>query len=241
VYANASREFFFPELRGVQFYALGQPASYEAEIIEQGELGVKFFGSDYNGSVALFRTDLSDRRSVDFVNDGMGGVIELPVMQSTKATGVELTGHYDLTDSWNLDANLTYTDHEFTEFDSDPSIIGNELRRKPKLMINTSISYISDNWDAALYHSYVGDNYANDANSVQLDAFNLFRLDAGYSWRFADDEKLRLSLGVFNLFDSDGITEGSPRLGNDQSADDAYFVGRPILPRRVTLRLKYDF
>lgn len=241
VYANASRGFFFPELRGVQFNALGQPASYEAEIIEQGELGVKFFGSDYNGSVALFRTDLSDRRSVDFVNDGMGGVIELPVMQSTKATGVELRGHYDLTDSWNLDANLTYTDHEFTEFDSDPSIIGNELRRKPKLMINTSISYISDNWDAALYHSYVGDNYANDANSVQLDAFNLFRLDAGYSWRFADDEKLRLSLGVFNLFDSDGITEGSPRLGNDQSADDAYFVGRPILPRRVTLRLKYDF
>lgn len=241
VYANASRGFFFPELRGVQFNSLGQPAKYEAEIIEQGEIGVKFFNSDFNGSVALFRTDLTDRRSVDFVNDGLGGVIELPVMQSTKATGVELTGHYDLTDEWNLDANLTYTDHEFTKFDSDPSIVGNELRRKPNLMINTSIGYTTDDWDATLYHSFVGDNYANDANSVQLDSFNLFRLDAGYNWRFADNEKLRLSIGVFNVFDSDGITEGSPRLGNNQSADDAYFVGRPILPRRVTLRLKYDF
>ena len=46
---------------------------------------------------------------------------------------------------------------------------------------------------------------------------------------------------LFNLFDSDGVTEGSPRLGNSQTSDNPYFVGRPILPRRVTFRVKYDF
>ncbi|MDP5133972.1 MAG: TonB-dependent receptor [Paraglaciecola sp.] len=241
VYANASRGFFFPEIRGIQFSSLGKPAKYEGEVIEQAELGIKFFNNDFNGSVALFRTDLKDRRSVDFVNDGQGGVLELPVLQSTKATGVELTGRYKLTDSWSVDANLTYTDHEFTQYDSDPTIIGNELRRKPKLMLNTAVSYQADNWDASFYHSYTGDNYANDANSVQLDAFHLFRVDVGHSWALSNDQKIRLSVGVFNLFDSDGVTEGSPRLGNNQSSDNPFFVGRPILPRRVTLRLKYDF
>lgn len=241
VYANASRGFFFPEIRGIQFNDLGEPASYEAEIVEQGELGVKFFDNDFSGSIALFRTDLKDRRSVDFVNDGNGGVLELPVMQSTKATGVELTGRYDITDEWAVDANMTYTDHEFTEFDSDSSIIGNELRRKPKILFNSSISYTADNWDASIYHNFTGKNYANDSNSVELDSFHLFRFDAGYNWQIAPEQTVRLSVGVFNLFDSDGVTEGSPRLGNSQTSDNPYFVGRPILPRRVTLRVKYDF
>jgi outer membrane receptor protein involved in Fe transport len=162
-------------------------------------------------------------------------------MQSTKATGVELTGRYDITDEWAVDANMTYTDHEFTEFDSDPSIIGNELRRKPKVLFNSSISYTADNWDAALYHNFTGKNFANDANSVELDSFHLFRFDAGYNWKIAPEQTVRLSVGVFNLFDSDGVTEGSPRLGNSQTSDNPYFVGRPILPRRVTFRVKYDF
>jgi len=43
---------------------------------------------------------------------------------------------------------------------------------------------------------------------------------------------------VFNLTDTQGITEGSPRQGNAQSGQPAQlFVGRPILPRRMALRM----
>jgi len=241
VYANYSRGFFFPELRGVAFNPNGEPGSYESEIVKQAEIGAKFFFNDFIGTMALFKTDLEDRRSVDFVNDENGVAVEVPVFQSTEAYGVELVGSYNITDDLIFDANFTYTDHEFTEYDSDPSVIGNELRRKPKIMFNSSLRYTLDDWDISFYHNYHGKNYTNDANSVELDDFHVFRLDTGYTWEFGQGERLRASIAVWNLFDSDGITEGSPRLGNSQTAGESYFVGRPILPRRVSLRLRYDF
>jgi len=241
VYANVSRGFFFPEIRGVRFSPSGEPNSYESEIVEQAEIGVKFFTRNLTGSVALFKTDLKDRRSVDFVNDANGNVVEVPVFQSTEAHGIEMVASYELTDTFTVDANLTWTDHEFSEFESDPNIVGNELRRKPNLMFNSAIRYQGDNWDAGFYHNYHGKNFTNDANTVELDDFHIFRVDAGYSWKLNKDEQIRASVGVFNLFDSDGVTEGSPRLGNSQTADNPFFVGRPILPRRVTFRVRYDF
>ena len=241
VYANYSRGFFFPELRGVAFTPNGEPGTYESEIVKQAELGAKFFFNDFVGTIALFKTDLEDRRSVDFVNDENGVAIEVPVFQSTEAYGVEMVGSYNITDNLIFDANFTYTDHEFTEYDSDPSIIGNELRRKPKVMFNSSLRYTLDDWDISFYHNYHGKNYTNDANSVELDDFHVFRLDTGYTWELGQGERIRTSIAVWNLFDSDGITEGSPRLGNNQTAGESYFVGRPILPRRVSLRVRYDF
>ncbi len=241
VYANYSRGFFFPELRGVAFNESGQPGTYESEIVEQAEVGAKFFFEDFVGTVALFKTDLEDRRSVDFINDENGNAVEVPVFQSTEAYGVELVGSYNITDDLIFDANFTYTDHEFTEYDSDPAVIGNELRRKPKVMFNASLRYTLDDWDLSFYHNYHGKNYTNDANTVELDDFHVFRLDTGYTWQLGSNEQLRASIAVWNLFDSEGVTEGSPRLGNNQTDGEAYFVGRPILPRRVALRLRYDF
>jgi iron complex outermembrane receptor protein len=241
VYANYSRGFFFPELRGVAFDPNGQPGTYESEIVKQAELGAKFFFDDFVGTVALFKTDLEDRRSVDFVNDENGVAVEVPIFQSTEAQGIEVVGSYNITDDLIFDANFTYTDHEFTEYESDPSVVGNELRRKPKVMFNSSLRYTLDDWDISFYHNYHGKNYTNDANTVELDDFHVFRLDTGYTWELGQGERIRTSIAVWNLFDSDGITEGSPRLGNSQTAGESYFVGRPILPRRVTLRIRYDF
>lgn len=242
IYANASRGFFFPEIRGVGFNPdTGEPNSYESEIIIQAEIGAKFFLDDFSGSIALFKTDLDDRRSVDFVNDANGNAVEVPVFQSTTAHGVEYIGTYDFSDELHLDTSITYTDHKFSEFESDPTVVGNELRRKPKLLFNAALRYTNDTWDGSLYYNYNGKNFTNDANTVELDDFHLFNLDVGYTWKFTQDDKVRASIGVFNLLDSEGITEGSPRQGNSQSAESAYFVGRPILPRRLTARVRYDF
>jgi hypothetical protein len=91
-------------------------------------------------------------------------------------------------------------------------------------------------------YNYHGDNFANDNNSVKLDAYNLVRLEAGYTFEFDSGQTLRVSGNVFNVTDDQGITEGSPRQGNAQSGAPAqFFVGRPILPRRVMLRVTYDF
>ena len=75
-----------------------------------------------------------------------------------------------------------------------------------------------------------------------LDAYDLVRLEAGYTIELDDGQTLRVSGIIFNLTDEQGITEGSPRQGNAQSGEPAqFFVGRPILPQRAMLRVTYDF
>ena len=132
-------------------------------------------------------------------------------------------------------------DHEFKETDN-ADVLGKELRRQPTEMANTAIRFNYNNFDAALFHNFHGDNFANDDNSVKLDSYNLLRLEAGYTFEFDGAQTMRISAHIFNLTDEQGITEGSPRQGNAQSGEpEQFFIGRPILPRRAMLRVTYDF
>jgi hypothetical protein len=103
------------------------------------------------------------------------------------------------------------------------------------------LSYNDGFVDARLGVSYFGDAYANDANTVELDGHSVANLSSGYTWEMANNQMIRLGLSVWNLFDSEGITEGSPRQGNSQVSGGEFFVGRPVLPRRVSLNVRYDF
>ena len=244
LFANASRGFFFPQIRSVPFDANGELASYEGEIIDTIEAGVKFDHERWDGYAAFFYTTLDDRRNVDFENDpnNPGNIIEVVTLQSTEALGIEASITYYLNDFWSLHGNITLRDHEFTKAEGNPAVVGQELRRQPTEMANTAVRFNYGNFDAALFHNFHGDNFANDSNTVKLDSYNLLRLEAGYNFEFANAQTLRLSAHIFNLTDEQGITEGSPRQGNAQSGQPAqFFVGRPILPRRVMFRLTYDF
>ncbi len=243
LFANASRGFFFPQIRSVPFNN-GELASYEGEIIDSVEVGVKFAGDRFNAYATWFYTTLDDRRNVDFENDpnNLGNIIEVVSLQSTKAVGLEASITYFLNDYFSLHGNITLRDHKFTTAESDTDIVGKELRRQPTEMANIAIKFRNEKFDAALYGNYHGDNFANDSNTVKLDAYNLLRLEAGYTLEFNNGQTIRFSANIFNLTDEQGITEGSPRQGNAQSGAPAqFFLGRPILPRRTMLRVTYDF
>jgi outer membrane receptor protein involved in Fe transport len=241
LFANASRGYFFPQIRSVPFNN-GELASYEGETINAIEVGAKLQTDNFDGYLTVFFTTLDDRRNVDFENDGMGGVVEVVNLQSTEAYGIEASGVYHINDYWSLNANVTLRDSEFTKSEDNPDVLGKELRRQPLTMVNTGVMFRYANFDAALMHNYHGDNFANDSNTVKLDAYNLVRLEAGYTFEYDGGQTLRVSANVFNVTDDQGITEGSPRQGNAQSGAPAqFFVGRPILPRRAMLRVTYDF
>ncbi len=243
LFANASRGFFFPQIRSVPFNR-GRLASYEGEIIGTIEAGVKFENDLITAQALFFRTTLEERRNVDFINDpnNPGNIIEDVSLQSTEAYGLEASGVWYLNDYVSLNGNITLRNHEFTEAENNPAIEGNELRRQPTEMANLGARASYQGFDAALFYNFHGDNYANDSNTVSLDSYGLWRLEAGYSYEMSDGQIMRVSLHVFNLTDEQGITEGSPRQGNAQSGQPAqFFVGRPILPRRTSLRITYDF
>ena len=237
VYANLSHGFFFPEVRSVGFNAQGNPGSYEGEVIDQLEAGVKHASGDFTGTVAVFHSNLKNRRSVTFQNTGGGGIAEVVTLLSTKTTGVEANFSYRLMKTLTASLNLTLSDHEITE----GAFAGKELERKPKTFANAGLVYDDGSFDASLSVNRQSRAYSNNANSAVLPAYDLWRLTAGYKMSLGGDSSLRLGLGVFNLTNSQGLAEGSPRVGATQVTGGQFFVGRPILPRRVSFTATYTF
>ncbi len=243
LYANASRGYFFPQVQGTggQISTTGDIQVYDEEPVYLAEAGVKLRTDRFNGSAAVFYSGLRDRNSVVFVGNDL-----TPVVNSleTDTYGVELDGTFEVNDYLKLNGNFTYQDHEVIE-SANASLIGNELNRLPNILLNVGAQFNAGGFDAAAYWNYQGDSFADQGNGIELDAYSIARAEVGYSFGMSDnnDENLRVSLGVWNLFDSQGLAEGNPRRGITQTADaDAiYFNGRPILPRRVTVKLTYDF
>ncbi|WP_158971006.1 TonB-dependent receptor domain-containing protein [Paraglaciecola sp. L3A3] len=236
-YANASKGYFFPQIRSIRFNDNGEPQSYEGEDITLAALGLKFFPKDLYVDASLFMANLDNRRQVDFTNDGTGGLIETITEQSTETVGAEIITRWNVSDEVVLEGNVTYQDAEF----SDGPNTGNEPARQPEFTGNVAVSYNDGYVDARLAVNYYGEAFANDSNSATLDSHTVAVLSSGYTWAFQNDQSLRLGLSVWNLFDSEGITEGSPRLGNSQVSEGAFFTGRPVLPRRISLTARYDF
>lgn len=242
IYANFSRGYFFPQIRSVRFSSPGVTQSYDPEQIIQGEIGVKYGAKSLAITAAAFYVGLDDRRNVDFVNDGQGGVIEEVSLQASRSIGLEATINYFVTSDFSVNANFTLQDPQLTKNESDPSLEGNRIRRFPNVMGMVGLYYDNNVIDASLTSNFIGKKFTNDANNVELPAHNIVRLDAGYRVQLGDkDQSMRIGLSVFNLLDSDGVTEGSPRQGTGQSSGDSFFVGRPILPRRFFVKVGFNF
>lgn len=136
--------------------------------------------------------------------------------------------------------NLTLQKAKYVAFDTTPANIGKKVERQPQVLYNAGLYYDDGRFDASIFTNYTGDNYTASANTIQLQGWNVANLDLGYKVPLGGSS-VRVSLNVYNLFDTDAVTEGSPRQDNNQAANGAFFVGRPVLPRRITGRLTYSF
>ncbi len=90
---------------------------------------------------------------------------------------------------------------------------------------NAGLFYDDRTFDLSLFTNYTGPNFTASNNAIELDGWNIVNLDAGYTLALGGS-RLRLSVNVFNLFDTDAVTEGSPRQDVNQVANGAFFVGR---------------
>lgn len=241
LYANFSRGYFFPQFRGFAPIATGVTGSeYNPETILQGEAGVKFGNQKLSGSLAAYYVTLQDRISIQ--NSFVNGLLEQVRRneQNTATIGLEANVDYKLTNDLSLRGSLTYQAHEITKNLSEDLIngtkeeinVGNALARQPNLLGFVGLYYDNDAFDAFATVNYTGAKFASDNNDIELDAISIIRLGAGYTIDLGEgEEALRLGFNVFNLGNSEGITEGNPRALNQ--TEEGFFFGRPILPRRI--------
>jgi outer membrane receptor protein involved in Fe transport len=252
LYANFSKGFFFPQIRGFSPIATGVTGSkYDSEKIVQFETGAKIGTEKLKGSFAVYYVGLSDRIKIDqgFVG---GTLVDLTRSeQSTKTLGFETSFDWAFADNFNLRGTGTFQDHEIsknistdlTNNTSSTANEGNELARQPNFLGSLGVYFDNNNWDALFSLNHTGSKFAADNNSVELDAISIARLGAGYEFSMGDNDSndtLRLGFSIFNLFDDEGVTEGDPRNVN-QAGDAEFFFGRPILPRRFFLTATFNF
>lgn len=250
LYANFSRGFFFPQIRSFAPVPGIRESNYDSENIIQFEAGAKFGTSKFSGSAAAYYVSLKDRIRINQAIVGGLLVDQTRTEQNTSTFGVEATWNYRFTDDLSLQGTATYQNHEITKNIQEDLVNGgttttnegNELARQPNLLGTLGLNYDNREFDANFTLNHTGKKFTSDINDVELDAITIARLGAGYTFNTADENSVRLGFSVFNLFDSDGITEGNPRAGvAGEAGNQDFFFGRPILPRRFFLTATFNF
>ncbi|TYA70069.1 TonB-dependent receptor [Seonamhaeicola marinus] len=252
LYANFSKGYFFPQLRGFAPIATGVTGSkYDSERIIQFEAGAKVGTPKFKGSFAGYYVGLSDRIKIDQGFDN-GVLVDLfRSDQSTRTIGLETTFDWRFAENFNLRGTATYQAHEITKNERTDLVAnttttadeGNKLARQPNFLGSIGAYYDDGNWDALFSFNHTGSKFAADNNNVELDAITIARLGAGYEFPMGgvdSGDTLRLGFSIFNLFNDEGVTEGDPRNIN-QSGTAEFFFGRPILPRRFFLTATLNF
>ncbi len=246
VFLNLSRGFFMPQLNTVQIDTHNDVQSFEAEIIKQAEAGYKYAGNRFAATASVFYSTLDNRRNVNLINGPTPGSAPQEVINliSTRSYGLEGTFNMRLTHALAFESNLTIEHDVYTQYSPIAACIncvGKFMQRQPNAMANAGFYYRSSVIDGSIYDTYTGRTFTSDLNNIELPSYNIVHLDAGYTRTFAGGDSARVGVSVYNLFDSQAVTEGSPRQGTLQNAGQAYFVGRQVLPRRVSVRLTYKF
>jgi outer membrane receptor protein involved in Fe transport len=120
------------------------------------------------------------------------------------------------------------------------SYSGNQIVRQPKLQasIRPALHFGAGNaYDLFADYRYTGLRYSDVANTVKLPAYG--ELDLGFAAQI--NPSTRFQLLATNLTNAVGVTEGNPRAGVIQGAQEAAFQGRPIFGRHVRASVEFKF
>jgi outer membrane receptor protein involved in Fe transport len=84
----------------------------------------------------------------------------------------------------------------------------------------------------------VADRYSDVKAGNKLPAYQYMNLGISYN---VPGQGITINADVLNAFQSIGLEEGNPRLALVGGRTSDLFLARPILPRRFTLGVRYEF
>ncbi len=192
----------------------------DPETSENVEVGARFVGDLFRGSVVYFDSTFENRlfpaptesvSGIDYLEASNGGFINGGGIESS---GFELAGEARLTDTLNLFVSYTDIDAEIlgtgdANLDTDAGIaVGNTVPGIADQMYVVSLDYVEGNFAAGISTKYVGDRFVDLANTWTAEGYYDTDLYASVSGSAISDEleNLEFRLTVNNLFDQDWIS-----------------------------------
>ncbi len=138
--------------------------------------------------------------------------------------------------------NPEYRDYEFTEGGEDFDFGGNRVRRLPRYLASLKGAYTFEAPGAPKVWAnfwYVDERFTDDANTPGAKLPGYTKVNAGFGWSLSP--QVGLQAQVFNVFNTIGLTEGNPRVGQVVGAPAELIMARPILGRNLRVSVEYNF
>ena len=238
IWGRGSRGYKMPNLDNYLFGG----NNLETEEIYQFEFGTKIGTPTLGLNASVYYMQIANFPSQDvrvvngqtvFVTDFVGQAETVGMEAELVAQPCWLTGC-----PLRFNLSTTFQRPEYTDFvEGGEDLSGNRVRRIPQVIADFTFGYYRPRWSGAATVNYIGSRFSNNANTIDLPAFDVWTLTG--TKKLSD--RVSLELAVANAFDSKGLTEGNPRLDESGAAAGAVYLARPVLPRRTTLSLDFHF
>jgi iron complex outermembrane receptor protein len=243
LYGTAARGYKMPALdEFLNATAADQVALFDSREVQSAELGVKYarggIGLTVNGFYTKLKNIVSQGAVVDSVTGGTTWVI-LPSPEN-RSYGAEVEAYVVPVEGLQLQGSGTLLNAELGS--GAGSDIGSRINGVPTTIGNLAALYTVPRTGFSIRGDlhYVGSRLTEDPTArvanTALPAYTYFNFGAAYQ---LPSSGARINLDLLNAFQSKGLEEGNPRLLS--TGGSPIFLARPILPRRVTLSVQYDF
>jgi outer membrane receptor protein involved in Fe transport len=226
----------------------------EAEDIFQAEGGLKYASSNLGIFASVFYSTLTDIPFTDEVVDpGTGQGITLRRKADARTIGLEAEVVWLPAPGFRFDLRGTAQNPELTSMTFEPpadpadfedfDFSGNRIRRVPRYIFNARPSYEFQVRGAPKFWVdfwWLDKRFTDDANTEGAALPSYTKVAAGFS--FDISPQVGFLLVGNNLFNSIGLTEGNPRVGQVVAeGGQQVIMARPILGRNVRASISYRF
>jgi iron complex outermembrane receptor protein len=236
VYVAGSRGYKMPALdEFLNAQAQAQVDLFDSREVLSGEGGVKTqFGQlavTVNGFYTHLKNIVSQGSVVDSVTGRTTWIIE--TSPETRSYGAELEVVASPVPGLQLIGNGTLLEAEF----GTGTDIGSRITGVPRTIGNVAAIYTSDQgFQLRGDFHWVGSRIVSADVGTALTGYEYFNFGAGYT---LPGGSTTINVDLLNAFQGKGLEEGNPRLQSVGGAP--IFLARPILPRRLTASISYNF
>lgn len=189
-----SDRFFVGEFDGRVFE--GNP-DLDPETLKAYAVGARQRGdSGIETEIALYYNDLED--SFEFAED-VDGVFRNRNVTRSRIYGIELGGRFPLWSAVSGYATYAFADGEYDEFQTDPSVEGNQLQYLARHTASVGIAYRGRYGYHGIDGGYSDGRFADDRNTPEMELDDYLVVD--WRSRIPLSAVVTLTLNIDNIFD----------------------------------------
>lgn len=237
VYASATRGYKMPALdEFLNAQAEEQVALFDSRTVQSIEGGVKFGSGGVGATINGFYTTLKNIVNQGAVvgSDGRTTWVIQPQPEN-RSYGAEMELIVSPITDLQLRANGTWLKAELGK--GAAANVNRLLNGVPASLGNLSATYGIGSVRLLGDWHYVAKRFSDVVNNITLPSYNYFNFGASYT--LPGTNAATFDVNVLNAFQSRGLEEGNPRLLVASGSN--VFFARPLLPRRVTAGVRYNF